>query len=44
VLSWIPGQGVLFAIDRDAVYKVRRWGRASMGRAMCAGLVACIRR
>lgn len=44
VLSGLAGKQVRFEIDRDAVYKVRRWGRASMGKAMCAGLVACTRR
>lgn len=27
----------------EAVYNVRRWGRAAMGDAMCAGLFSCTR-
>jgi hypothetical protein len=33
----------LFAMGCEAVYKVKRWGRAAKGEAMCEGLVACIR-
>jgi hypothetical protein len=33
----------LFAMGCEAVYKVKRWGRAAMGEAMCGGLVACTR-
>lgn len=33
----------LFAVGCEAVYKVRRWGRAAMGEAMCAGLITCAR-
>lgn len=28
----------------EVAYNVRRWGRAAMGEAMCAGLFACTRR
>ena len=33
----------VFAMGCEAVYKVKRWGRAAMGEAMCGGLVACTR-
>jgi len=38
---WAAGAGqnagARIAAARDASYKVRRWGRAAMGKAMCAG-------